>query len=78
MESDFEFLSSGMESHTADAVRETLVARNERDLGKSPYADVYLQQSMMTLRAKGIEVWNKPLMNHLMGIKYERTGSTRA
>lgn len=73
MESDFEFLSSGMESHTADAVRETLVAVNERDLGKSPYADVYLQQLMVTLRAKGIEVWNNPLINHLMEIKYERT-----
>lgn len=73
MDLDFEFLASGMDEYTADAVRETLVALNGREAGGSPYADEYLQRSMSCLRVRGIEVWNNLLMTDLMGSEYERS-----
>ena len=73
MDLDFEFLASGMDSDTADAVRETLMALNDGEAGGSPYVDEYLERAMSSMTARGIEVWNMTLMNVLLGSEYEQT-----
>jgi DNA-binding CsgD family transcriptional regulator len=73
MDLDFEFLASGMDSDTADSVRQTMEALNDGEPGRSPYLDEYLLRAMTCMKAERTEIWNIPIWSSAAGTEFQKT-----